>query len=119
MSALPTQDAKNGMKVRTSPYFKLKRQQGRNFMAIDLVKGFGFLPETIIIERDTSRSNVIRVSAILNADEIKKEDKKVAESRKFIENMQKQIKEKEKGGTNDSTKQEPAPKKEGQTFEIR
>lgn len=112
MSNLETGINEQGLRVRFSPWFKLKRKYGKHFMAVDLKTAFGFMPETLIIERETSRSNVVRVCAVLTPEEIKKEDAKIAELEK------QRAKLKKKGGKDGSDKQ-PAPKEKGQSFEIR
>ena len=63
-----------GLKVKASPFFKIHRKQGKNYQGLNLRKQFGFLPEQIIIERLSSRNNVIRIVAVLTKEEIKKED---------------------------------------------
>ena len=64
----------NILRSRETPFFKLTKKGNRSFQMINLMKQFGFIPEVIVIERMTSRNNVIRVSAILTEAEIKKED---------------------------------------------
>lgn len=61
------------LRVRETPFFKLAKKSTRSFQIIDLRKQFGFIPERIVIERMTSRNNVIRIVAILTEEEIKKE----------------------------------------------
>ena len=111
-----------GLRVRHSPWFKLKRKPGYDFMAVDFMKGYGFIPQQIIIERDHSRSNVIRVNAVLTPTEIKKEDKKIKElerSRKQVELDRKKLEGKEV--KDDTAKQKPASKEiqAGAGYEIR
>lgn len=92
MSELPTITNEQGIRVRTSPWFKLRREKGRHFVAIDLVKGFGFTPSMIIVERDQSRSNVMRVNAVLTPDEIKKEDTLLAQREREREKIRAELK---------------------------
>ena len=66
---------KKEIQVRNTPPFKISKKLGKHFQIINLQKQFGFLPETIIIERITSRNNVIIVRAVLTDEEIKKEEK--------------------------------------------
>lgn len=48
---------------KSTPFFKISKQ--KRYQAIDLKKQFGIIPSKIIIERMTSRNNVIRVVAVL------------------------------------------------------
>lgn len=59
-----------GIRVRRSPEFKLKDDPRRNLQVLHL-KDFGFVPETIIIER--VRGNWFTVNAVLTENELKKE----------------------------------------------
>ena len=61
------------LQVKSTPFFKLNKKLGKHLQAIDLRKQFGFVPERIIIERLTSRNNVVRIIAVLPDKEIKKE----------------------------------------------
>lgn len=63
-----------GLRVKASPYFKLKKEKNKNYQGINLLKQFGFIPENIIIERMSDRNNVVRVIAVLTDAEIKKEN---------------------------------------------
>lgn len=63
----------DSVKVKPSPYFKLRKEKGKNFQAMTLLKQFGFIPDTIIIERMGERNNVIRILAVLTEAEKKKE----------------------------------------------
>lgn len=62
------------VRVKTTPPFKLKDRRGRSFQVINLQKQFGFLPETIVVEKIPGSNNGLIVRAILTPDEIKKED---------------------------------------------
>ena len=53
------------LQVKSTPFFKLNKKLGKHLQAIDLRKQFGFVPETIIIERMSGRNNVIRVVALI------------------------------------------------------
>lgn len=57
--------------VKETPFFKINKKTG--WQIIDLRKQFGFLPERIVIERMTSRNNVIRIIAVVPPKEVKKE----------------------------------------------
>lgn len=92
MSELPTTTNEQGLRVRTSPWFKLRREKGRHFVAVDLVKGFGFIPSMIIVERDQSRSNVMRVNAVLTVEEIEKEDTLLAQREREREKVREALK---------------------------
>lgn len=72
MKQKPTDN--QAVRVRNTPWFKLRKEQGRNFQAMNLKKQFGFTPEVIVIERMAGRNNVICVRAILTEVEAKKED---------------------------------------------
>lgn len=117
MSDLPTAKTADGLRVRMSPWFKLKNKPGRNYMAVELEKAYGFMPSTIIVERDTSRNNVIRINAVLSDEEAKKEDawlkktqKRQKETRKKLEEVANSLSK--EGGKNDSTEQKPASTQE-------
>lgn len=71
------EESNEGLRVRTSPPFKLKDKAGRNFKVLRL-RDFGFLPETIIIEKVPRESNTLVIRAVLTEEEIKKEDKRLA-----------------------------------------
>lgn len=72
---MKTKKEEQGLRVKSTPFFKLKKNQGKHYVGINMRKQFGFLPENIIVERSTGRNNVIRVIAVLTEEEIKKEDK--------------------------------------------
>lgn len=63
----------NNIVVRNTPAFKLKDRDGRRFVSIDLVKQFGFVPETIIVERIKGSKNVLIVRAVLTQEEMKRD----------------------------------------------
>lgn len=64
----------DSVRVKTTPPFKLKDKQGRNWQGINLLKQFGFLPETIIVEKLPGVTNGLIVRAVLTPEEIAKED---------------------------------------------
>lgn len=53
------------IKVRNSAVFKLKDKLDRNYVKIDLIKIFGFLPDKIIIEKIKRMNNTLIVRAIV------------------------------------------------------
>lgn len=61
------------VKVKTTPWFKLHKEEGKNIQGINLRKQFGFIPDVIVVERMKNRNNVICVHAILSEEQIKKE----------------------------------------------
>ena len=63
-----------GIRVRRSPEFKLKAKVNRNIQALHL-SSFGFVPETIIMERVIGKHNLFTINAVLTPEEIKKMDK--------------------------------------------
>lgn len=71
-----------GVRVRTSRMFKLKDRYGKNLQIIQL-KDFGFIPETIILERKTGSWFVI--NAVLTEEAKKKEDEELAKEKKEVE----------------------------------
>ena len=78
-------DPKN-WRIRSSPIFKLKDKQNRSFIVIHL-KDFGFLPETIIVEKVPGQNNKMRVSAVLTPEEMKKDDElKIKKKKEGLEN---------------------------------
>lgn len=109
MSDLSTETNAQGLRVRCSPWFKLKRKAGKNYVAIDLELGFGFIPKRLFIERDVSRSNVVRVNAELTPDEIKKEDTLLAQREREREKVREALRadvEKNKKIMEDKAKKE-------------
>lgn len=69
-------------RTKSTPFFKISKKEGRQYQAINLLKQFGFLPEAIIVERLTSRNNVVRVVAVLTEAEVKREDALLAKTKK-------------------------------------
>ena len=68
---LPTEP---DIRLRSTIPFKLKDKKGRQYKAFNLFTQFGFLPETIIITKEAGCQRII-LSAVLNKDEMAKEDK--------------------------------------------
>ena len=67
---------KPGIKVRNTPPFKLKDRVNnpqRRFQFIHLKNQFGFIPETIIVEKVWGSNNKIIVRAVMTEAELKKE----------------------------------------------
>lgn len=56
--------------VRQSLPIKFKDKEGRRRITIHLKSFFGFVPETLIIEKIPKKNNVIRVSAVLTEEEL-------------------------------------------------
>lgn len=71
------EEQNEGIRVRSTPPFKLKDKVGRNYQVLKLMD-FGFLPEVLIIEKVPRESNTIVIRAILTDEEKKKEDKQLA-----------------------------------------
>ena len=69
-----------GIRVRNTPPFKLKDKEGRRFQAINLVKQFGFVPETIIVEKMVGVTNGLIIRAVLTPEELKKDIPRVEKS---------------------------------------
>ena len=44
---------------------KMKDKAGRDRIVIDTMKVFGFLPETIVIDKVPGKSNTIQISALV------------------------------------------------------
>ncbi len=63
-----------GIRVKSTPPFKLKDKAQRYFQIINLKKQFGFIPEVIIVEKVKRETNKIIIRAVLTEEEIKKED---------------------------------------------
>ena len=81
-------------RVKSTNAFKLKDNPGRQFKVVEFKKVFGFIPEIVIVEKQRSANNWIIIRAVLTPDEIKKEDKRIAniakdkaESLKVIEKL--------------------------------
>ena len=62
----------DGIRVRSTPPFKLKDKPTRQYQGINLSKQFGFLPEVIIIEKVPGHTNTMVVRAVLTEDEKKR-----------------------------------------------
>lgn len=69
------------LQVKTSPPFRLKDRVGKNFQVMNIRKQFGFVPETIIIERMIGTKDVIVVRAVLTEDEKVKEKAMIVASK--------------------------------------
>lgn len=63
------------IRVRNSPAFKLKDKQSRQYVAVNFMRDFGFMPETIIVEKVRNHSNTFIIRAVLTPEEVKKEEK--------------------------------------------
>jgi hypothetical protein len=61
-----------GVRVRTSGKFKLKDRMGMNAQVVH-IKQFGFIPDTIIMER--VGGSWFTISAVLTPAELKKQEK--------------------------------------------
>ena len=55
--------------------FKFKDKPNRFYRAINLKGFFGFVPETIIVEKVPGRNNTIIVKAIMSPEALEKENK--------------------------------------------
>lgn len=63
------------IQVRQLRPIKLKDKAGRARITLHLKNTFGFVPETLIIEKIHRENNTIRISAALTEEELKKEKK--------------------------------------------
>ena len=61
-----------GVRVRRSGKFKLKQKEGYNAQVVH-IKDFGFIPETIIMER--VGGSWFTICAVLTPEELKKQEK--------------------------------------------
>jgi hypothetical protein len=91
----------DNIRVKSTPSFKLKDDPKRQYIPINLKKLFGFLPETIIIEKVHGQNNRMIVRAVLTEEEIKKED-----------TLRKKVLEAAKGGEDEKTDNKSSDKKE-------
>ncbi len=82
MAGKPIKTTGPTIPVRQSLPIKFKDKEGRRRITIHLKSFFGFVPETLIIEKIPKKNNVIRVSAVLTEEELKNEKKRNKESRK-------------------------------------
>lgn len=73
-----------GYQVRTTPIFKLKDKKHRSFQAINLKKQFGFLPETIIVEKVKGMNNALIVRAIVTPEQAKLLEKEKPAEKKVV-----------------------------------
>lgn len=72
----------DAVRVKSTPSFKLKDQPSRVWQAIHLKRQFGFVPETIIIEKVHGQNNRLIIRAVLTPEEIAKEDKELEKASK-------------------------------------
>ena len=72
----PTRHEK-GIRVRSTPPFKLKDKVNRQFQVINLEKQFGFKPEVIVIEKIHGINNGLVVKAVMTPEALAKEKKQV------------------------------------------
>ena len=72
----------NAIRVRKSREIKLKATGLNRYIGINFIRDFGFMPESIIIERVPSCNNKILVMAVLTAKEAEKEDAEMAKMAK-------------------------------------
>ena len=70
------------VRVKNLPPIKLKDKNHRKYVEINFMKIFGFIPETVIIEKVQGENNTFRFHVVLTEAEIKKEDEKIAEMNK-------------------------------------
>lgn len=78
---METTKPEEGIRVKSSSIFKLKDKPTRQFIVIHL-KEFGFIPETIIVEKVRGENNMVIVRAVMTPDAIKEEDKIIAREKK-------------------------------------
>ena len=64
------------IQVRQTLPMKLKDKEGRSKITLHLKTVFGFVPETLIIEKIRGENNTIRVSAALTEEELENEKKR-------------------------------------------
>lgn len=71
-------EQKQTPKFKSTPYFRLKDKEKKNFQAINLKKQFGFLPEVIIIEKLPGKRTILCIRAIMpeSLKELKLEEAK-------------------------------------------
>ena len=82
------------IRARSTQPFKLKDRPERQMKVIHLVKVFGFLPETIVVEKERARNNSIIVRAILTSEEMKKEDKQRKEAKEALKKSKEKMEKK-------------------------
>ena len=63
----------SGWRVKNSYPFKLKDRAGKNMHPLHIMKTFGFVPDIIIIQQMKNTNSWFMVSAVMTADELKKE----------------------------------------------
>jgi hypothetical protein len=63
--------------IKRSIDIKLKDKLGRNFVKIDFMKSFGFVPETIIIEKVKGQHDKIFVMCLLTKEQKEKEERQM------------------------------------------
>jgi hypothetical protein len=63
-------------RVVSSQPFKLKNRIGKHYQFINLMKLFGFIPDTIIVEKVLGQNNVIMVRAVIPKNKISEFDEK-------------------------------------------
>ena len=83
---MPDKEQKEELRAKTTIPFKLKPKAGKQFQIISMKSQFGFMPDTIIVERLIGQKNMFVVRAIMTPEEIKKENKLKAELKGGDEN---------------------------------
>lgn len=72
MSKTPEKAASHKLRVRSSKPAKLKDKVGRQYITINLESFFGFMPDTIIVEKVSGVHDTVVVNAVLTDAEIKR-----------------------------------------------
>lgn len=70
-----------GIRVKTTQPFKLKDKERRRFVVIKLKDQFGFIPETIIVEKVVGSHDTMVVRAVMTEDAIAEENKRKLKSK--------------------------------------
>jgi len=85
-----TEEKSKGPRVRSTKPFKLKdRPVNRQYVTINLKGVFGFVPETLIINKVPGSNNKFSVLAVLTPEEEKKEAEILKQEKKMIEDAKK------------------------------
>lgn len=72
---------KDNIEIKSTPIFKLKDRDGRDYQVINLNKQFGFIPDVIIVQKVKGQNNKLVVGAVMNNDKSVKKLKKVKDGK--------------------------------------
>lgn len=85
----------NPTQVKQTPPIKLKDKAGRGGVSFDLLKDFGFIPDSIIVQKVQGKNNTIVVSAPYTEAELEKRKAESDKAHETISEVRARMKAKE------------------------